>query len=67
MAVRFSLSWKPRPLWRGVRVSSPIVIPTDFEVACATEEEWRDPEDVSSAMLLQGISAQKPVLSHSPG
>jgi hypothetical protein len=31
------------------------VISTDDEEAKAIEEEWRDPEDVRSALLIQGI------------
>jgi hypothetical protein len=32
-----------------------LVISTDFEGAKATEEEWRDPENASSAALIRGV------------
>lgn len=47
----------------GVRISIGPVISTDAEGAPATEEEWRDPVDASSATAIRGVLPRLCVLS----
>jgi len=50
---------KPRPLWPGCDIiHSLFVMLSEVRRSTATENESKHPEDVSSAMLLQGISAR---------